>query len=65
MLATRGTATARRLWRALPADYRTVMWYYTDEWETYRQVLPPAAHQPSPKGSWQTSIVEAVNCSLR
>lgn len=35
----RGTATARRLWRALPLDYHTGTWYYTDEWETYRAVL--------------------------
>jgi insertion element IS1 protein InsB len=65
VLGSRGTATARRLWQALPVDYRTGTWYYTDEWEAYRQVLPPAAHRPSPKGSGRTSIVEAVNCSLR
>lgn len=65
VLGTRGTTTARRLWRALPAEYRTGTWYYTDEWEAYRQVLPPAAHRPSSKGSGRTSIVEAVNCSLR
>lgn len=65
VLGTRGTATARRLWRALPAEYRTGTWYYTDEWEAYRRVLPPAAHRPSGKGSGRTSIVEAVNCSLR
>ena len=65
VLGTRGTATARWLWRALPLDYRTGTWYYTDEWEAYRALLPPAAHRPSPKGSGHTSMVEAVNCSLR
>jgi insertion element IS1 protein InsB len=65
VLGTRGTATARRLWRSLPAEYRSGTWYYTDEWEAYRGVLPHQAHRPSPKGSGQTSIVEAVNCSLR
>ncbi|HEX8427000.1 IS1 family transposase [Hymenobacter sp.] len=65
VLSTRGTATARRLWQALPKPYRTGTWYFTDEWEAYRQVLPATAHRPSPKGSGRTSIVEAVNCSLR
>ncbi|UYZ61969.1 hypothetical protein [Hymenobacter weizhouensis] len=32
---------------------------------TDRGVLPRYAHRPSPKGSGQTSIVEAINCSLR
>ena len=65
VLGTRGTATARRLWQALPMGYRTGTWYYTDEWGAYRRVLPPGAHRPSAKGSGQTSIVEAINCSLR
>ncbi|MBG8555498.1 IS1 family transposase [Hymenobacter guriensis] len=65
VLGTPGTATARRLWQALPAAYRTGTWYYTNEWTTYRRVLPPAAHRPSAKGSGRTSIVEALSCSLR
>ena len=55
----------RRLWLALPEEYRTGIWYFPDVWEAYGQVLPPQAHRPSPKGSGQTSIVEAINCSLR
>ncbi|MBC6613177.1 IS1 family transposase [Hymenobacter sp. BT507] len=27
--------------------------------------MPLGAHQPSPNGSGHTSIVEAINCSLR
>jgi insertion element IS1 protein InsB len=65
VLGSRGTATARRLWQALPACYQTGTWYFTDEWEAYRRALPRVAHRPSPKGSGQTNIVEAVNCSLR
>lgn len=37
----------------------------TDEWEAYRRVLPAGGHRPSATGRGQTSIVEAVNCSLR
>jgi IS1 family transposase len=65
VLGCRGAATARRLWAALPEEYRTGTWYFTDEWEAYGLVLPQPAHRPSPKGSGQTSIVEAINCSLR
>lgn len=65
VLGSRGRATARRLWHALPAAYRTGTWYYTDEWEAYKGVLPARAHEAHPKGSGQTSIVEAINCSLR
>ena len=31
----------------------------------YGGVLPAGRHFPSPKGSGETSIVEAINCSLR
>lgn len=65
VLGCRGAATARRLWQALPARYQQHTRYYSDEWEAYAKVLPAPAHQPSPKGSGQTSIVEAINCSLR
>ena len=65
VLGCRGAATAQRLWQALPPRYRRHTRYYTDAWEAYAKVLPAAAHCPSPKGSGQTSIVEAINCSLR
>ena len=65
VVGCRGAATARRLWQALPARYQHHTTYYTDEWEAYAKVLPPAAHRPSAKGSGATSIVESLNCSLR
>lgn len=65
VLGDRSAATARRLWEQLPTEYRTGTWYFTDEWETYQGVLPASAHRPSPKRSGQTSLVEAINCSLR
>ena len=65
VLGGRGQATAKRLWQALPRPYRTNTWYYTDAWEAYQGVLPPRAQQACAKGSGQTSIVEAINCSLR
>ena len=65
VLGCRGAATAQRLWAALPRRYRRHCRYHTDQWEAYAKVLPADAHRPHPKGSGGTSIVEAINCSLR
>ena len=64
-LGSRGEASARRLWHALPARYRRRCWSFTDEWKAYAAVLPRYQHRPCPKGEGQTSIVEAINCALR
>lgn len=65
VMGRRDAATARRLWQALPRRYRRHCWYFTDEWTAYLDVLPRWQHRRSPKGSGGTSIVEAINCSLR
>ena len=64
-LGGRGEAAARRLWPQLPRRYRRPCWYFTDEWKAYASVLPRHRHRPCPKGAGQTSIVEAINWSLR
>ena len=61
----RDAATARRLWAALPRRYRRHGWHFTDLWGAYVGVLPRWQHRRCPKGSGGTSIVEAINCSLR
>ena len=58
-------ATARRLWQALPRRYRRHCWYFTDLFPAYVGVLPRWQNRRCPKGSGGTSIVEALNCSLR
>ena len=65
VLGCRGAATARRLWLLLPPEFQKNTRYLTDLWGAYAKVLPAAAHQACPKGSGQTSIVEAINCALR
>ena len=65
VLGCRGAATAQRLWAALPRRYRRYCCYHTDQWDAYAKVLPRRYHRPRPKGSGNTSIVEAINCSLR
>jgi len=67
-LGSRGPAPLRQLWQlwqSLPVHYRRHCWFFTDEWKAYAKVLPRWQHRPSPKGGGQTSIVEAINCSLR
>ena len=49
----------------LPRRYRRHCWYFTDQWKAYTTVLPRWQHRPCPKGEGQTSLVEAINCSLR
>jgi len=64
-LGCRGEATLRRLWRGLPARYRRHCRYFTDEWKAYPNGLPRGPHRPCPEGEGQTSIAEALSCSLR
>ncbi len=64
-LGCRGETTAHHLWQALPKRYQRHCWYFTDEWKAYAKVLPALRHRPCPKGEGQTSIVEAINYSLR
>ena len=62
----RSRATARRLWQQLPARWRGPRcWYSADPWESDAGVLPRWQPRRSPTGSGGTSLVEAINCTLR
>ena len=39
-LGSRGEASLRKLWHALPRRYRRHCWYFTDQWKAYAKVLP-------------------------
>ena len=65
VLGRRDAATARRLWQALPGRYRRHCWYFTDLFPAYVDALPRWRHRRCPKGDGGTSVIEAVNCSLR
>ena len=65
VLGRRNAASARRLWQALPRRYHRHCWYFTDLFPAYVRVLPRWQHRRCPKGTGGTSIIEAVNCSLR
>ncbi len=62
VLGSRGTATLRRLWQALPRRYRRYTRYFTDSWRAYAQLLPASAHVVGKTG---TRVVEALNGKLR
>jgi len=55
----------RKVWQSLPTHYRHHCWSFTDQWKVYAKVLPRWQHRPCSKGEEQTSIVEAINYSLR
>jgi insertion element IS1 protein InsB len=61
----RSRASARKLWGRLPAAYRERATFYSDDWEAYKGVIPPARHQVCGKESGLTSGIERFNCTLR
>ena len=61
----RSAETCRALWQSLPPDYRKRAVMYTDEWGSYKKVLPSKQHRPVPKGSGETNHIERFNNTLR
>ncbi len=64
-VGARTKATARKLWRSLPAAYRQRAVAYTDFWEAYAAILPSKRHRPVGKESAQTNHIERFNNTLR
>lgn len=56
--------TCRRLWQAIPDEYRHAQ-CYTDVWAAYSNVIPSAQHTAVGKESGQTAHVERWNLTLR
>jgi insertion element IS1 protein InsB len=61
----RSEETARRLFEALPAEYRDGAIFLTDFWPAYRAALPDGRHGEAAKGDGLTSHVERFWCTLR
>ena len=64
VLGSRGEATARRLWAALPPAYRRHARAFTDAWAAYTAAVPAGQHRPSARKGL-TNLVEGLNCWLR
>jgi insertion element IS1 protein InsB len=65
VVGDRSTATARRLWAALPVDYRTDATVYTDHLASYRKAVPKAQHRAVGKDSGRTAHIERFWLTLR
>jgi insertion element IS1 protein InsB len=63
-LGDRSQRTCRRLWRAIPAAYRTGL-CFTDFWRVYQAVVPEDQHRAVGKDTGQTAHVERWNNTLR
>jgi insertion element IS1 protein InsB len=61
----RSAETCRKLWDALPPDYRKRAICYTDFWAAYQVVLPSKRHHPVGKETGETAHIERFNNTLR
>ena len=63
-LGDRSARTCRHLWSRIPEEYRGCA-SFSDFWEAYQEVLPPATHQQVGKNSGELNHMERWNCTLR
>jgi len=63
-IGDRSETTARQLWQAIPQVYRDCP-VFTDEFNVYPLIVPPAQHHPVPKGSGLTNHQERWYNTLR
>jgi len=61
----RSGESAEALWEKIPAAYQERALFYTDQYEVYRSVIPPAQHRAITKHARKTNHVERFNCTLR
>jgi len=57
--------SAAALWEKIPVVYRERATFYTDQYEVYKGVIPPAQHRAITKLARKTNHVECFNCTLR
>ena len=63
-IGDRSEATCRKLWRAIPKEYRLGT-CYSDFWAAYAAVIPEAQHEAVGKETGETAHVERWNNTLR
>jgi insertion element IS1 protein InsB len=61
----RSRQSAEALWRKLPTGYQAQATFYTDCYEVYKGVIPPAQHGAITKVARKTNHVERFNCPFR
>lgn len=63
-LGERDTSSCQQLWQRVPLEYSPCP-LFSDAWQTYPEVLPPAEHHPVGKETGETAQVERWNNPLR
>jgi insertion element IS1 protein InsB len=61
----RSGQSAQALWEKIPAVYQERALFYTDQYEVYKGIIPPAQHRAITKLARKTNHVERFNCTLR
>ena len=61
----RSRQSAEALWGKLPTGYQEHATFYTDCYEVYKGVIPPAQHRAITKLARKTNHDERFNCTLR
>src|SRR5215510_15121338 len=61
----RSRQSAQALWGKIPPGYQEQAVFYTDCYEAYKGVIPPAQHRTITKLTRKTNHVERFNCTLR
>jgi insertion element IS1 protein InsB len=61
----RSRQSAQALWGKLPTGYQEQATFYTDCYEVYKGVIPPAQHRAITKLARKTNHIERFNCTLR
>lgn len=56
----RSRRSARKLWNSIPEHYRDKAMFYTDDWDSYKGVIPADRHRVA-KGNH----IERFNCTMR
>ena len=64
VLGDRSERTCRRLWEAIPPEYRHCR-SFSDFWEAYATVFPPERHRQVDKGSGELAHIERWFNTLR
>lgn len=64
VIGDRSEQTCRQLWKQIPAAFRQAR-CFSDFWEAYQLVIPPAQHTAVGKDSGETAHVERWNNTLR
>ena len=64
-MGDRSRESGERLWAKIPAVYQQQATFYTDLYEVYKGVIPPAQHKAITKKARKTNHVERFNNTLR